>query len=81
MGSYSHKNFQCPYYSSDIREKSTRKPVLFCEDGSKLRFPDYASFSAFADSLCASVVWQSCPMARVRSDFYKRKDEEKARSK
>ena len=81
MGSYSHKNFQCPYYSSDIREEKTLKPVLFCEDGSKLRFPDRPAFNSFVDGLCASVVWQSCPMARVRSDFYKRKDDEKARSK
>ncbi len=77
MGSYSHKIFRCPFYSGDIREEKTRKPVLFCEDGSKLRFPDYPAFNSFADGLCCAEEWRSCPMARVRSDFYDRREAKK----
>ena len=74
MGSWSHKVFACPYYQGDWPRKSDRRMQLHCEDGTRISFPDRCAFSGFVDALCASEGWTSCPIARMRNEFYERRD-------
>ena len=59
MGSYSHKYWSCPYYSSDERL------CLRCEGG-RVRFETHEELADYADSYCADPRgWKECSLAQM----------------
>jgi len=66
MAGYTHKTWSCPYFIWDD------KRMIKCEGG-RLRFPDFATCSGFAENYCASLSgngWKNCCIARTVSLWY-----------
>ena len=68
MGSYSHKNFACPFYRSDRRRGELF--IVSCEGG-LVRLPGRRAFNAYADRICCAD-WRSCTIAGALEEYYDR---------
>lgn len=66
MGTYSHKQFECPFYKGDRRRGETF--TISCEGG-LVRLPGRKAFNAFTDACCCGE-WRQCTIARALKRYY-----------
>ena len=79
MSDYIDGDAVCPYYGAAKRRKDGR-PVLTCEDGTRISFPDRCAFAGFVEGFCGSPEgWRSCCIAKMRDDYYERLDAKRRR--
>lgn len=78
MSDYRDGEALCPYYGAAKRRKDGR-PLISCEDGTRVSFPDKCAFASFMEAFCASPDWKSCCVARMRTDYYERLENKRRR--